>query len=127
MFTAGATWYSDKARTWELSALGRYEINGPQRDTHITPGDAFTLEWAADRTLFKTTKIGPVGYFQDKVTEDSGAGSLPYRGRVVGIGGEISTVIQPIDLTVSLRYNYEVMSKDRAQGQTVTLSLTQKF
>jgi len=35
-------------------------VRFPQRDTHITPGDAFTLERAANRILFKTIKTGGI-------------------------------------------------------------------
>ena len=50
MQTAGATWYIDEEKTWAVSALNRYEFNTEQRDTHVTPGQAYTLEWGVSKT-----------------------------------------------------------------------------
>jgi len=36
-----------RAKTWSLSLLGRYEICHEQDDTHVTPGNMGTLEWAS--------------------------------------------------------------------------------
>jgi hypothetical protein len=55
MQTFGATWYMDEEKTWAVSALNRYEFNTKQRDTHISPGQAYTLEWASAKTWAKST------------------------------------------------------------------------
>ena len=51
MLTAGATWYVDAEKKWAVSALSRYEFNPEKQDTHITPGQAYTLEWGAAQNL----------------------------------------------------------------------------
>ena len=73
MLTAGATWYIDQEKTWAVSALNRYEFNTEQRDTHVTPGQAYTLEWGVSKTVMKVVDLGAVGYYQQQVTTNSGA------------------------------------------------------
>ncbi|HEV2438318.1 MAG TPA: transporter [Verrucomicrobiae bacterium] len=127
MLTAGATWYIDEEKTWAVSALNRYEFNTEQRDTHITPGQAYTLEWGASKTVAKVVDLGVVGYFQQQVTTDSGTGASSDRDRVVAIGPEINVAFPKPMLFASFRYNYELMSQSRAQGHTFTLTLTKRF
>lgn len=71
MQTAGATWYVDEAKTWAVSALNRFEFNTEQHDTHITYGDAYTLEWGISKSVCKEADLGVVGYYQQQVTGDS--------------------------------------------------------
>lgn len=47
--------------------------------------------------------------------------------RVAAIGPKVSTMFPKQMLFLSLRYNYEFMAKNRAQGQTVALTLTKRF
>jgi hypothetical protein len=124
MQTAGATWYMDEAKTWAVSALNRFEFNTGQRDTHITYGDAYTLEWGISKGVCKEADLGVVGYYQTQVTGDSNGSPL---NRVAAIGPEISATIPKPMMFVSLRYNYEFMAKSRAQGSTITLTLTKRF
>lgn len=127
MLTAGATWYADQAKTWAVSALNRYEFNTEQRDTHITPGQAYTLEWGVSKTLAKVIDVGAVGYYQTQVTSDDGIGALGNRDRVAAVGPEVNVAFPKPMLFVSFRYLYEFMAEDRAQGQTFTLTLTKRF
>jgi hypothetical protein len=127
MLTAGATWYIDADKTWALSVLNRYEFNTEQTDTDITPGQAYTLEWGASKTLGKIVDVGVVGYLQQQVTTDSGTGASDLRDRVLAVGPEVSVAIPDITTFISLRYNFEVLAEDRAQGGTFTLTLTKRF
>jgi len=127
MLTAGATWYIDQEKTWAVSALNRYEINTEQRDTHITPGQAYTLEWGVSKTVAKVVDLGVVGYYQQKVTTDSGTGASKDRDRVAAIGPEVSVAFPKQMLFISLRYDYEFMAEARAQGHTFTLTLTKRL
>ncbi len=126
MQTAGATWYIDEGKTWAVSALNRYEFNTEQRDTHVTPGQAYTLEWGVSKTLAKVVDLGAVGYYQQQVTTDSGAPASS-RNRVAAVGPEVSVAFPKQMFFVSLRYNYEFMAESRAQGNAVTLTLTKRF
>ena len=125
MQTAGATWYVDEAKTWAVSALNRFEFNTEQRDTHVTPGDAWTLEWGVSKSVCKEADLGVVGYYQRQVTANSD--KLSSLNSVAAIGPEVSFMFPKQMIFVSLRYNYEFMAKNRAQGNAATLTLTKAF
>jgi len=127
MLTAGGTWYIDSEKTWAVSALNRYEFNTEKNDTSITPGQAYTLEWGISKTVCKVVDLGVVGYYQQQVTKDSGAGSGPNCDRVAAVGPEISVVFPKSMVFVSFRYLNEFMAEDRAQGNTFVLTLTKRF
>jgi hypothetical protein len=127
MITAGGTVYFDKAKTWGLSLLSRYEMNQEEHDTDITPGNQLTLEWGISKSLKPTIDVGVVGYYQLQTTQDSGPGASDERDQVLAFGPEISVFCPKIGMFTSLRYNYEVMAKDRPQGQTLVLTLTKVF
>ena len=129
MQTAGATWYIDEAKTWAVSALNRFEFNTEQRDTEVTYGDAYTLEWGVSKTVNKTIDLGAVGYYQQQVTGNSVGVPAPFSGlnRVAAVGPEISVAFPQIMFFASLRYNYEFMAYSRAQGNSVCLTLTKRF
>ena len=126
MLTAGVTWYIDTEKTWSVSALNRYEINTEQRDTGVTPGQAYTLEWGVAKTLNKAVDLGVVGYFQQQTTRGNVNGSRNL-GSVAAVGPEINVAFPKPMVFVSFRYLYEFMAKDRAQGQTFSLTLTKRF
>jgi len=127
MQTAGATWYIDKEKTWAVSALNRYEFNTRQRHTDISPGQAYTLEWGVSKTVAKVVDLGAVGYYQQKVTTDSGTGASKDRDRVAAVGPEINVAFPKQMLFISLRYDYEFMAESRAQGHTFALTLTKRL
>jgi hypothetical protein len=129
MLTAGATWYPDQEKRWALSVLNRYEFNQEQKDTDITPGQAYTVEGGLSYGVSKTVDIGAIGYYQQQVTGDSGGLWYMHRqsGRVAGIGPEVSAFFPSITLGVSLRYAYEFLAESRLQGHTLTLTLTKRF
>ena len=126
MQTAGATWYIDEEKTWAVSALNRYEFSTEQRDTDIIPGQTYTLEWGVSKTLNKVIDVGPVGYYQQQVNPNSGA-SWSSRSRVAAVGPEVNVAFPKQMFFVSLRYNYEFMAENRAQGNAITLTLTKRF
>ena len=96
-----------RGKNWAVSALNRYEFNTEQRDTDITPGQAYTLEWGVAKTFNKVIDVGAVGYYQQQTTSDSGASSSNSRDRVAAIGPEISARFSEADvvrlLPLSLR------------------------
>lgn len=126
MFTAGATWYIDEAKTWSVSALNRYEINTESTDAKITPGHAYTLEWGIGKALNPGLELGVVGYYQQQLTGRDLNGS-PANDRVAAVGPEINLGFPKPMLFVSLRYLYEFMAEDRLQGHTMCLTLTKRF
>ena len=127
MLTAGGTVYFDKEKTWALSMLNRYEINQEEEDTDIRPGQQWTLEWGISKSVKPTIDVGVVGYYQLQTTKDGGLGGSDEYDQVLAFGPEVSVFCPKIGLFTSLRYNYEVMAKDRAQGQSLVLTLTKAF
>jgi hypothetical protein len=128
MLTAGATWYLDEEKTWAVSALNRYEFNTEQRYTHVTPGQAYTLEWGVSKTLKKIIDVGAAGYYQTKVTDDSGpVAYVKPKDSVAAVGPEICVAFPKQMFFVSFRYLYEFMAENRAQGQAFTLTLTKRL
>ena len=126
MQTAGATWHIDEAKTWSVSALNRYEFNTEQENTEITPGQTYTLEWGVGKSVCKEATLGAVGYYQQQVNPNSNA-SYNSRSRVAAVGPEISVAFPKQMFFVSLRYNYEFMAENRAQGNSINLTLTKRF
>jgi hypothetical protein len=128
MWTAGGTWHIDADKTWDVSALCRYELNTEQRHTHVTRGDAFTLEWGVSKKIEKIIDVGAVGYYQQKVSDDTGpAAFVMPQDRAAAVGPEISVAFPKQMFFVSARYLYEFIAENRAQGQAVTLTLTKRF
>jgi hypothetical protein len=127
MFTFGGTWFIDPDRTWSLSALNRYEINNTEQpDTHTTTGNAWTIEWGLGKAFNKSISAGVVGYYQAKVTGDTGMNPQPLN-RVAAIGPEFDLGFPAQKLLLQLRYDYEFLSDNRAQGHTVSLVLTKRL
>jgi len=127
MFTAGATWYPDDAKKWSMSVLNRYEIQSENTDLHITPGNAYTMEWGIGRSVAGTLDVGAVGYWQWQTTKDTHTGASGVHDQVVGLGPEIGGVIPKIGVIATLRYLREFEARDRPEGNTVTLTLTKRF
>ena len=127
MFTLGVTWYPDAEKKWALSLLNRYEISGEQRDTHITPGNAYTLEWGLSNSITPLIDLGIVGYYQTKVTPNSGTNASHVLDSVAAVGPEIAMVFPKLNMIASLSYYYEFMAQARAKGQQASLVFTWKL
>jgi hypothetical protein len=127
MFTGGVTVYADKAKTWSFSALNRYEISHERKDTGITPGQYWTLEWGFAKSLSKTVEVGLVGYNQIQTTSAGGEGAPGIKDRVVGIGPEVAFVCPKIGLSTSIRYFREMGAQQRPEGNTINIILTRRF
>jgi len=127
MLTAGATVYLDEQKTWSFSALNRYEFNTEERDTNITPGQVWTLEWGLAKAVRPILDVGVSGYYQAQTTKDYGTGASSALDRTMAIGPEIAGVWPRAGLLYSLRFVHEIQTQDRPQGDIVTLTLTRKF
>jgi len=127
MLSAGATWRPDSAKKWSLSALNRYEFNTEQRDSHITLGSVYSVEWGVSRSFNRFIALGPAGYYQQKVTSDRGFSASTARPRAAATGPEITLAFSERGLFISWRYLYEYATAGRPQGQTGTMTLTKRF
>lgn len=127
MITLGGTVYFDEQKTWSFSALNRYEFNSEEKDTGITPGQAWTIEWGLSKAIRPTVEIGLAGYYQLQTTTDSGAGASSARDQVVAVGPEITAICPKLKLMTSLRYLREFAAEDRTEGNAVTVTFTRRF
>jgi hypothetical protein len=127
MLTLGGVWYPDEKKTWAVSLLNRYEICHEQDQTRITPGNMYTLEWGLSKTVAQGVDVGLIGYYQQQVTDDSGAAASAHTSRVIGVGPEVNVFWQKPGLVTSARYIYEADARNRPQGHTVTLTVTKRF
>ena len=137
MFTAGGTWFPTEDKTWAVSLLNRYEIHTENSDFKLTPGDSYTLEWGLSKSVRQTVDIGVIGYYQQQINNDRGAGVAalaaagPYNprihDRVVGLGPEINMFCPKMGLFVSARYAREFAAEDRPEGNAFVLTLTKRF
>lgn len=127
MLTFGLTWHLDAEKTWALSLLSRYEICHEQEQTHIRPGDVYTLEWGLSKSLSETLDVGLIGYWQQQTSSDSGLLATAKKDRKLGIGAEVSGLCPAIGMLASLRYAYEFDAEERPEGHLVTLTLTKRF
>jgi hypothetical protein len=127
MFTAGATYYPDKAKSWSLAALNRYEISNEQKNTRITPSQYWTLDWGIGKSVKKTIEIGLAGYYQMATSAASGIGAPQRKDRAAGLGPEITLVCPKLSLSTSIRYMPEVSAYGRSKGSTITLIFTRRF
>lgn len=127
MFTAGATFYFDEARTWSASILSRYEIHSEQQDTDITYGDHFHFEWGLGKTINQIWDVGLAGYCRWQVTDDKGPGTTNDREQAYAIGPEVSVFVPDWGLGLSLRSLWEFENRLNAQGNITTLMIMKAF
>jgi hypothetical protein len=127
MLAAGATRYLDEQKTWSISALNRYEFNGRERDSHITPGDQWTLECSLVKSLSPALEFGVVGYHQRQITRDSGPKASREKDSVYALGPELNVFWPSIGTFTSLSYQHEFQARDRPQGQLAVLKITKRF
>ncbi|MGO9848780.1 MAG: transporter [Methylocella sp.] len=75
----------------EFSAVAGLTYNLENPSTNYQNGVDFHLDWGASQFLSKQVFVGPVGYFYDQLSCDSGSGDRVgcFESRVVGIGPQI--------------------------------------
>jgi hypothetical protein len=133
--TLGTTVFFDEKKTWHAAATYAAEFHTEKENTGITVGDVGTVEYGIGKTLYKKGagpiptifNVGASGYAQFKMSEDNGPGvPLALRGlkdRVFALGPEFSVFMPGPRLTFLVRYEPEFGARNRAQGQTVVISL----
>ena len=128
-FQLGGSYFFDKEKSWSVSALGTYEINGYNSKRDYTKGNYFTLEWGLVKNVDPNVTLGLVGYDTWQVSGDSGAGLRfaydPVRDYAHGIGGEIKVTIPEANfLSVALKHTRDISSHGRLSGSTTTLNFS---
>ncbi|AJZ61047.1 metA-pathway of phenol degradation family protein [Paraburkholderia fungorum] len=128
LFTVGGTYYPDQKRKWSLSALMRFEKNSMQSQTHITPGDGFTLEWGVGREIGGGKKVGLVGYYQAQTSNNSGPAANPLNPRKSGIGVEFDYPIPDNGLFLKFAgYTEYSASRGATKGNLLRMTFAKVF
>lgn len=127
MLTGGVTYFFDKDKTWSFSALNRYEFSHEMKQTDVTPGQYWTLEYAAGKSLSKTVEVGVAGYYQAQATKASGFGAPATKDSIAAIGPEITLVCPKLGLSTSIRYLREMGASNRPEGNVFNLTFTKRL
>ena len=118
------TWHNDKSG-WDVSTKVGFTFNGANPSTQYATGTEFHLEGAVEKILSKAFSVGVQGYFFDQTTGDSGAGDRvgPFKGRVVGVGGEAAYnfMVGKAPITMRLHGVTEFDATNRLQGRAIWL------
>jgi hypothetical protein len=149
---SNSTVYLTKNRGTTANLLADWEVHG-QRNvasfpagqvSHITPGQAFTIEWGIgqflplDKQMHKLLEFGLVGYDQWQISANGGtylvaglpvaASRVPYYS-VHAVGFQTNLILPAKNLAFVFKYEPEYSAKARPQGRTIVFggSYTFKF
>jgi hypothetical protein len=122
-----ATWHDDKAG-WDVSGKAGFTFNGTNQATQYTTGTEFHVETAIQKMLSKSVSVGVQTYFFDQVTGDSGSGDHvgPFKGRVLGVGGEgaYNFMVGKAPVTVRVQGFQEFDATNRLEGRAIFVNLS---
>jgi hypothetical protein len=122
-FSIGSALYLDEARTWSLSMLATFAMNGKDRNVDITPGDVLNLEGGAGKRFFGVLDLGVVSFAHWQVGTNSGADVREDRrhehNQLYSVGGEADITIQALHTVLTMRYVYDVHAQTRLAGQSL--------
>jgi hypothetical protein len=133
-FSLGGAAYFDRAKSWSISALAGYDLNGRKQGIDITRGDTIQFQGGAGKTFRRDGKaiqrvdVGLAGYGLRQVRADRGA-DLPAalrgaRDLAFGLGPEIDVAVAPIRSRITVRYCRDVDVKARPLGRILVIGLT---
>ena len=92
MLSLGGTYQFGNDKTWNISAMNRFEFHGKMEGLDLKPGNNWTLDWGFGKSLSKKWAIGLTGYvgrqFQKESGNDAGKDNTKYASQ--GIGGEVT-------------------------------------
>ena len=127
MISLSGTYFLNHFKTWSVTLLPRYEFHGERKDSNITGGSYFNIEWAITNSSHEIMDFGFVGYASAQLSKDVGAGVPPdikdIKDRIVAIGGEWGILARKIKTRFALRANFELYGVDRPIGTLVTLDI----
>ncbi|WP_289664268.1 SphA family protein [Flavobacterium panacagri] len=140
-FSAGTTLFFNEKKTFHLSALAAYEINGKKKDTDIKTGDILSIEGGLGKTFYcmNAEKTAPKGiwnagliyYFQYKVSDDKiPVGSLilePDKDHIGAVGAEVNYLHIGCMTQAGFRWVSEFGAVNRFQGNTFFITLAHVF
>ncbi len=132
MLTLGATAYFDEAKTWSFSALSRTLVHTEQKDTNITPGSEFVVEYGLGKEFAVREKLlvrpGIAGCSYWQISDDSDGNSNDNRKQSHAIGAEINFFwLPPTLFQVNLRVLRDYSVENGPDGAQVVVTLTKSW
>jgi hypothetical protein len=122
---AGYTYFNPQVGR-EFSAVAGLTYNMENPSTNYQNGVDFHVDWAASQFLSKQVFVGPVGYFYNQLSCDSGSGDRVgcFESRVAGIGPQIGYLfpIGNMQGYLNLKGYGEFSGQDRPSGWNAWLS-----
>ncbi len=135
-FSAGTTFYFDKAKTFNLSTTAYYELHSKKRGTDDKVGNILTLEGGLNKSFMKPLSnsalifnVGAIYYMQFKMTNDD----IWYSGQLIdqpkdhiyAAGLEANVFWTKSMTSLSFRWLDEFSAKNRYEGNTFFVTLSQ--
>lgn len=124
MLTLGATYYFDTTKSWSLSALSRYEVNGNNRDG-LNQGDSFLVEWGVGKRLDNGIELGVIGYNGWQLKNNEKESNNKTQKHAVGV--ETGYFWGNLGFGVKAAYLNEYKTKNSSEGDMFRLQLTKAF
>lgn len=130
---AGATWYLDAARSWNLALTAFWETHSEKEDSDQKVGDLLTLEGGFGKSFVDgAINVGVAYYGQWKLSRDDFGFRLPIGSnvgehQVFGLGPEIVFPIAAKQKLIALftaRYLFEFDAESTTEGDTLFVGLT---
>jgi hypothetical protein len=124
--------YWDMKRGFDISTAIGYSVNFINQETDYQSGNAFHLDFAAQKTFPFGLRVGAVGYAWIQVQGDSGSGALlgPFKGRIFGAGPAIGwdfKVLEKHQLGLMFKYYREFGAKNHFEGNAFDMAMTFNF
>jgi hypothetical protein len=122
----GYTYYNPQTGL-EFSAVTGLTYNFENPDTNYRNGVDWHLDWGASKSLSKQLFIGPVGYFYQQISADSGQAAFlgSNESRVIGVGPQMGYIF-PINEShqgyLNIKGYYEFDGYRRPDGWNVWLT-----
>jgi len=123
MFTLGGTYYLDAPKSWSLSALSRYEINGNKKG--LDQGDSFLVEWAAGKRLDNGIELGVIGYDGWQLENNQTQSKAKIEKHAVGV--ETGYFWGNLGFGMKAAYLNEYKTKNSTEGNIFRLQFTKAF
>ncbi len=123
MITLGGTYYFDTSKTWSLSAISRYEINGDRKG--LDQGDSWLVEWGAGKRLDNGLELGVIGYHGWQLENNEKEKHNKKQRHALGL--ETGYFWPSIGFGVNAAYLSEYKTKNSTEGETFRLQFTKAF
>jgi len=127
-------WYPWEHRGTAVTAALTYEINSDKDGFDYTPGQRLSLNWGVSQYLPLTddksvlAEIGPTGYSQWQITDDSGSDAPNgVHDETHAIGAQLGLTVVPWNAALNFHYFHEFSSDDRFQGDVFGLNLAWRW